>query len=540
MGRVYCAEDPDSGQTVAIKVLTQAVGQDDSFVRRFRREAEVLRRLKHPNIVQLLDAGEHDGHPYLVLEYIEGTQLSELIRRVGRVPWRQAVEWCVEICDALAHAHQAGVVHRDIKPANVLITLDGHVKLTDFGIAQRLDGTRLTTTGSILGTVEYMSPEQAEGKRVDARSDLYSLGALLYHMLTGRPPFTGSSYVEVLKRLRFDQPERVQQIAKDVPIWLDDLVDALLQKQRERRPATATEVKQRLLAVLEKVRYRDTEQFQLAIGAEDDDGDATVSEAPTQALASPPSRPGPTTLARRFKLEETVEGRPLERSRRMVARILGGILLLALVWGAYSYWSHSRDPARRWAALEAELNDPNRNNVVLIARLREFVESFPDSPYADKAREALAELELTAHRRQLFRSALVRSLRPTGSPVSPLERRYIQALLTIWLESPTEGLSRLEELLDLLSTQEKQQTSLAKTVRHDYVALALEVAEAAVSNGDFDTALNVAERVRGRMPEQPEPAIRPLLRRLNRIGNEARSRRNQGTTSTNHKEERKN
>lgn len=515
MGTVYKAEDPETGQTVAIKILAPQLATDSTFIRRLRREADLLKQLDHPNIVRILDAGEQDGRPFLVLEYVDGTQLSDLIRRLGRVPWAQAVRWAIQICDALEHAHQLGIVHRDIKPGNVMITVDGSVKLTDFGIALPQGATTLTTAGSILGTVEYMSPEQAEGKRVDARSDLYSLGVLLYHMVTGRPPFTGKSYVEVLKRVRFDQPERIHRIVSDVPVWLEDLILQLLEKQREKRPASAAEVRRRLQAILEKARYRETTRLEYSLGADLDDTD--LSEAPTQAVGHPVEsrdRPGPTTLARRFKLEQTDVGQPLERTRRLVARVLAAIALLGGVSATVYYWSYRRDPERRWASIQEELTAPHRDPLILVNELRTYLEEFPTGPHSDEATEALAELELQLQRRQLLRSSLLRTLRPTGTPPDPAERQYVHALLSIWVHSPFQGLQELEKALDLATADESADPTLIEIIQRDYLALALEIAESLRAANQEDQAAEIARKAIARIGAFENPSLRPLLKRL--------------------------
>src|SRR5215218_9286217 len=188
MARVYLASDRVLERPVAVKVLSPPHAQDPVFVERFRREARSAARLSHPNIVAVFDSGTDAGLHYLVMEYVPGQSLAELLARQGRLTPRQAAELGVEVCAALAAAHAQGLVHRDVKPANVLVGDDGRVKVTDFGIVKAA-ATTLTGTGTVLGTAAYLSPEQAQGGPVDARSDLYSLGCVLYELLCGSPPF---------------------------------------------------------------------------------------------------------------------------------------------------------------------------------------------------------------------------------------------------------------------------------------------------------------------------------------------------------------
>ena len=206
MARVYLATDQVLERQVAVKVLSQPYAQDPSFVERFQREARAAARLSHPNIVAVFDGGSDAGLHYLVMEYLPGQSLAELLRRQGRLAPRRAAELGVEVCAALAAAHTRGLVHRDVKPANVLVGADGRVKVTDFGIVKAAATATLTGTGTVLGTAGYLSPEQAQGRPVDGRSDLYSLGCVLYALLTGAPPFAGDSPVAVAARHVTDQP----------------------------------------------------------------------------------------------------------------------------------------------------------------------------------------------------------------------------------------------------------------------------------------------------------------------------------------------
>jgi serine/threonine protein kinase len=189
MARVYLASDRVLERQVAVKVLSLPYAQDPLFVERFRREARSAARLSHPNIVAVFDSGSDAGLHYLVMEYVAGQSLAQLLADRGRLAPRRAAELAIEVCRALAAAHAQGLVHRDVKPGNVLVTEDGRVKVTDFGIVKAAAATTLTGTGTVLGTAAYLSPEQAQGGPVDARSDLYSLGCVLYELLCGSPPF---------------------------------------------------------------------------------------------------------------------------------------------------------------------------------------------------------------------------------------------------------------------------------------------------------------------------------------------------------------
>jgi eukaryotic-like serine/threonine-protein kinase len=197
MSTVYLARDETLERWIAVKILHREISDDPDQIERFRREARSVAQLSHPNIVAVIDAGEDGGHPYIVFEYVAGRTLKERIERLGRLPLDEAVAYAIEIGRGLASAHGRKLVHRDVKPQNVLIDPEGRAKVTDFGIARSLESDGLTKTGRVLGTTDYVSPEQAMGTEVDARSDVYSLGILLYEMLTGKVPFEAETVVGV-------------------------------------------------------------------------------------------------------------------------------------------------------------------------------------------------------------------------------------------------------------------------------------------------------------------------------------------------------
>jgi serine/threonine protein kinase len=197
MATVELAEDTQLGRRVAIKRLFASLAGDEIFEERFIREARMAAALSHPNLVAVYDVGDDDGLPYIVMEYVEGETLAELMARQGPVLPDRAVEILVQVCAGLQHAHAAGLVHRDIKPQNLLLRRDGVVKVADFGIARTLQGTQLTQVGTVLGTVAYLAPEQAAGERVTASADIYSLGAVAYELLTGRTPYEFESLADL-------------------------------------------------------------------------------------------------------------------------------------------------------------------------------------------------------------------------------------------------------------------------------------------------------------------------------------------------------
>src|SRR6476660_1179959 len=245
MANVYLAEDQELGRRVAIKLLDERHAQDDQFIERFRREAESAAGLSHPNVVSIYDRGETEGTYYIAMEYLEGKTLKELLLARGPPPVRVAIDYTRQILSALEFAHRHGIVHRDIKPHNVVVAPDGRLKVTDFGIA-RSGSSQVTEAGSIIGTAQYLSPEQAQGAPVHPSSDLYSVGIVLYEMLTGAVPFTGETALEIAMKHLSAVPEppsrkRAPELG-EVPHELDLVVLRALAKDPADRYQTAREM----------------------------------------------------------------------------------------------------------------------------------------------------------------------------------------------------------------------------------------------------------------------------------------------------------
>src|ERR1700754_1471519 len=234
MSTVYRATNETLERQVAIKLMNREIASDSDQLERFRREARAVAQLSHPHIVGVIDAGEDAGRPYIVFEYVEGETLKERIRRLGELPIAEAVAYAIEIARALGAAHARHIVPRDVKPQNVLIDEEGSAKVTDFGIARTLDEDGLTADGRVLGTTDYVSPEQALGHDVGGQSDIYSLGVVLYEMLTGDVPFHGENQVSVaMKHVREDLPD-LQLMRPEVSARLAAVLDRMTDKDLRR------------------------------------------------------------------------------------------------------------------------------------------------------------------------------------------------------------------------------------------------------------------------------------------------------------------
>src|SRR5262245_57163807 len=305
MGSVYAATDPQTGERVAVKALTPHLAMAEGFRERFEAEIESLKALRHEGIVRLFGYGEQDGVLFYSMELVDGTSLEDELKAGRRFNWREVTNIAIQLSLALKHAHDHGIVHRDIKPANVLLYDDEKVKLADFGIARLFGTNQLTTAGGVLGTADYMSPEQADGRPVTARCDQYSLGGVMYALLTGRPPFRATNLPQMLQLQRFAKPEPERRYAPDTPEQLERVIMQLLSKNpAERFPNT--QVLARHLQAMVKALSRPTADDFALVGDEhgvdrpDADWDHSISVEVTQAESDvKPRRVAPVSPADR-------------------------------------------------------------------------------------------------------------------------------------------------------------------------------------------------------------------------------------------------
>ena len=526
MGVVYLATDEKRGHPAAVKVVHNELAQGPNVQSRFIREAEILRHFSHPGIVRFLGGGKFRGTLYIAMEFIQGSTLEKILEERGAIPWREAATLAVQICNALHYAHEHGVIHRDLKPSNLMITEDGKVKLTDFGIAKDLDKTALTAPGRTLGTAAYMAPEQIRGTPpVSHKTDLYSLGVVLYQMLTGRPPFEGSTAVVLMHCHMNEEPPRPSDKVHEIPKALDNLVVSLMAKVPSDRPWDAAAVEHILTELLDK--------------AERGESIAMVWPSSGSSAAKPP-RGGvpsggiqgdsfgterPKRKARKASLFSTLASSAFStRSRnapsdlesrwpsRGLLEIAGLLLALLAVGGliVYLVWPASQETLYRKA--EALMASTRRADW-LTAR-EEYLEPlerrFPDNPYREQIRAWRDKILLEDAERRW--KILTAGVKPFSEPSNDAER---QVVITTTLATEASGrrddlvavqqwreLAKLlkpddpeERLWYLLASRRVEQLEAAIRNRRKYIEKQLQIADEAFRTGHPNQAISIRSKL---------------------------------------------
>jgi serine/threonine-protein kinase len=463
MGVVYRGTDEKRGRPAAVKVVSGEIARGGKVQKRFEREAEILQQFRHPNIVRFLAWGKFRGTWYIAMEFIQGTTLEKMLQEGGALPWREAVDLMIQVCDALHYAHERGVVHRDLKPSNLMVTEDHRVKLTDFGIAKDLDRTSLTATGRTLGTAAYMAPEQIRGTpAVSHKTDLYALGAVLYQILVGRAPFEGTSPV-VLMHCHLNEPApRPSAKVQEIPRALDDLVVALMAKAPADRPWDAAAVG----VILTELRDKAVRGERIPM-VWPTPGSAEANPPRAGAVpAETPSAPRPKKKARKATILSTLTGSFFTtRSRATRGETdeaetsragLETLLLLAALAGlggliVYLVWPPGQEALYKRA--EALMASSHRSD--WITARNEYLEPldrrFPNNPYREQTTRWRDKILLDeAESRADILAAPVRT--KFSQPNTDAERKFVIAQ-TVAAEASRRGddLAAVEQWKDLAS-----------------------------------------------------------------------------------------
>ncbi len=499
MGTVYLGVDDASGQTAAVKLLAAEMAQQTDFRERFKAEIETLRKLNHPNIVQIFGFGEEEEHIFYAMEFVAGSSLEEQIARGRPFQWREVAQFGIAVSRALRHAHDRGVIHRDIKPGNLLLTEEGVLKLSDFGIARLFGNVRLTGAGSVLGTAEFMAPEQAEGRAVDPRSDLYSLGGVLYVLLARRPLYHARSLAEMLDKQRFETPPPLRQVATDIPAELEQIIHRLLEKDPNRRFGTAMVLERRLETMLESFTVSPpTTPPQITvepppvprIGPEPPPVDPLARTlAATQALDQPalphppagtrppaakaalpetrpataekglpesslgpaseppPRAPGRFVPVRPGELDAAPPERPAATwiSPQTWALVVGLLAVWLLAW--YMLQPPSADGLYR--RIERQTEGGSTEALELAEDdIHQFLDRFPRDPRSEGLKDYAQRIEMSHLERRLELQAKGVNIQAS---LSPVERSYLDALTTARVDLEA-GIAKFQAMIDLFQS----------------------------------------------------------------------------------------
>lgn len=501
MGSVFEAVDSATGQRVAVKALSPHLAMSEGFRERFEAEIDSLKILRHDGIVRLYGYGEQDGVLFYSMEVVDGSSLEDEMRAGRRFTWREVTSIGIQLCMALKHAHDHGIIHRDIKPANILLYDDDKVKLADFGIARLFGTSQLTIAGGVLGTADYMSPEQADGRPVTAKCDQYSLGGVLYALLAGRPPFRAASLPQMLQMQRFAQPEPLRRYAPDTPEQLEEIILRLLAKEPGDRYPNTQVLARHLRAMYMALSRPAPDDFALASEPKIDechpDWEHSLVIAPTQAeptanagqahVAEPTANPrtpspdaqtlaaedivsapsehpastangapgsaapsivrsaAPPPVSRFTTIEEEEAKHRAEQQRSFISTGLQLGTLAAAIAGVVFlavYLSRPPDADALYESIMAKTNRGQDESLSVIAdEVQTFLQEYPDDSRAAEVGAFRDQIELD----RLDRRLQARSAIASGEQLLPAESLYLKAL-RLGRDSPADSVRILESI----------------------------------------------------------------------------------------------
>ena len=533
MGSVYRGVHVKTGQNVAIKVLANQMSEQLRFRTRFANEIETLKKLNHPNIVRLIGFGEEEGSLFYSMELVEGPSLLEHLRKVKRLDWDTSIGYAIEICSALKHAHDFGVIHRDLKPANLLIDPSGQLKLTDFGIAKLFGASEHTAAGSVLGTADYMAPEQASGGKITPRTDLYALGSLLYACLAGRPPFGGRNLTQVIHGLKHESPAPLDLVLPDVPPELAELVHELLEKEPEARPPTALVVSKRLAAMRAGLRNRGSltqadlgnptlpetaESFVSdSVPRSKQPADPDVANLPTAAESDSSAVTGglenrlgtlPTAASNDFELSppavvekrthfesvpdsekasEAWRGDQEGRGAGHWASLIGLAAALVVIVG-FTLWVLQPTPAAE-LLVEIEQYDQQGDTAAANNTRREFLSYYPDHPNATEVKSELQGDDVDRRIRQIT----AKSKRLGGMERQPIVQQAWLEAMSLRRSNPGAAANLLRSWLDVYDHPEAMELGGGGDVLEELLPLARSAYDQLLESGEASEDARITE-----------------------------------------------
>jgi eukaryotic-like serine/threonine-protein kinase len=559
MGSVYRGENVETKQGAAIKALAPQLATSEGFRERFEAEIESLKTLRHEGIVRLYGYGEESGTLFYAMELVDGRSLEEELKAGRRFNWREVVDIAIQVCRALKHAHDHGIIHRDIKPANILLDKQERVKLADFGIARLFGSTQLTMAGGVLGTADYMSPEQAEGRPVTDRCDQYSLGCVMYALLAGRPPFQAKSLPEMLQLQRFAEPEPVRRYAPRAPEQLEYCIGQLLKKNpNDRFPNTL--VLSRHLEAMRRALSRPFDHskpmpgeepsttsngsvpvpIELAVTRADDAGEAAsdfdvdpsvdIDLLPTpsrdaatiDSMTAEPVKPAIDDSATSTDHFTTIDSQHPGASRAMSPSIIAASLGLVAMVVAFGYLAYRitrpYDADTLYTVIHSESTSPTVDELRPHSdEINEFVRRFPNDPRVSELRGYQEELELE---RQQRRFATLARGRGEDDGLLTAERLYLAALRKSET-APAMAAAELQNLLALFeggrdaSVSEKHQARLQACLELARRQLGTLEQQIAIQNkadlATLDARLAAAEKLHASNPTKSVAICRAVV-----------------------------
>lgn len=483
MGSVYRASHVETGERVAVKVLNPRLAVTEAFRERFEGEIESLKSLRHTGIVRLLGYGEQDGALFFAMELVDGPSLEEELRQGRRFTWREVTQIAIQVCRALKHAHDHGVVHRDLKPANILLDAEGQPKLADFGIARVFGSTGVTIAGGVLGTADYMSPEQAGGKPVTARCDQYSLGGVMYALLSGRPPFRSSDLASMLQLQRYAVPEPVRRFAHDAPEELERIIAKLLEKDpADRFPNTAI-VARRLEAMSRALTRVAPDDFEVRQSQEAEtppepigpsvDADlaetqdaAEFQKSLAQSPAAPAPEPQPTGHYTAVSAADAVSNREGGSAALSVIGQAAALAVTLATLAAVVWWLVTPPTADALYQQVADSVDQQETSSTATDAAEAFLERFPDDPRVEQIDDWARTLRQFQLRRRLKLGRLVGGPDDHLSTAEALHRRAAR----IAAEDPPAGAEAFAHLAELLAIGADTQDAMLADLARDEAA----------------------------------------------------------------------